>query len=486
MGKDREGRFHPKKGRPSGSKEEGLGLRPSMDPEQLEQDQKMTEKYTKGPDTLSENVHLLHPNRNTNKKRDYIQEADPDNPSDKTVTEKFKEEYTGTAPAEMLGIFSRDTFATLADFSSAICISFYLPTHRKGIEVNEQYDLIEYKNLLQDAEAALNKRKIEEIEIKKLLKPGYDLLGNDAFWHNLPQGLAFFIADGYFQYARLPFSPQKQMLIDKKFFISPLVEAMVEPEYFYLLVMSKKQVKFFRADKFGIEHLPVDELPAGIDDVVHFEEKDDQKLFRTGGSGAGGGANYHGIGAGKPDEKENVSLYLKEVDNTLWKSVLHNETAPLLLAGIEYMIPLYREVSHYKFIWPDAIAHGGLEREPDSALYDMAMKKMEPYFRQRLNDAMREYFNQSAKPLTSTLPSVIIPAAYYGRVKYLFVAKDEHIWGRFDEQNNLLFMDKEQKGDDDCLVDQSVIRTILNGGEAFLLTRENMPDQSTLAAVMRY
>ena len=55
-------------GKPSGmNKQEGLGLRPDMPPEKLNQDIKMTDKYTTAEDKLAENVKLRHHNRNTNK-----------------------------------------------------------------------------------------------------------------------------------------------------------------------------------------------------------------------------------------------------------------------------------------------------------------------------------------------------------------------------------------------------------------------------------
>ena len=68
MGKDQNGTFHPGKGKPSGAnKEEGLGLRKTFDPDDLEQDEKMTERYTKSEDELADDVRLMHPNRNTSK-----------------------------------------------------------------------------------------------------------------------------------------------------------------------------------------------------------------------------------------------------------------------------------------------------------------------------------------------------------------------------------------------------------------------------------
>ena len=61
MGKDH-------RGQPSGSnKQEGTGLRPHMPPEQLQQDEEATEKYTSGEDKIADNIREMHPNRNPDK-----------------------------------------------------------------------------------------------------------------------------------------------------------------------------------------------------------------------------------------------------------------------------------------------------------------------------------------------------------------------------------------------------------------------------------
>jgi hypothetical protein len=46
MGKDREGRFHPRKGKPSG--EEGVGTVKSVDTRTIETHLELEEKYTDG------------------------------------------------------------------------------------------------------------------------------------------------------------------------------------------------------------------------------------------------------------------------------------------------------------------------------------------------------------------------------------------------------------------------------------------------------
>lgn len=56
------------KGEPSGTnKSEGNRLSSTMQNQNLEVDEEMTEKYIDGEDKVAANVHKMHPNRNNDK-----------------------------------------------------------------------------------------------------------------------------------------------------------------------------------------------------------------------------------------------------------------------------------------------------------------------------------------------------------------------------------------------------------------------------------
>lgn len=487
MGKDREGRFHPAKGKPSNDSKEGLGLRPTMNADDLKQDEQMTERYTEGADKLASDVRMRHPNRNTSKDEDYKKEnANKSAQSNKSVSQTFTEERSETQPEELPGILYKSLFEQLANYHSPCCISVYLPTHRAGMEVNEQQDRVAFKNTLQQIRSMLQEKGLSQTDIEKITEPGYTLLREDDFWYNMTNGMAIFLSNDYFKYIRLTSTPKEEILINKSFYLRPLVPAITgaDHDYFYLLLISKKRAQFFRADAFYMEEMIIDELPGGIEDVVHFEEKDDMKLFRMGDSGTAS-ANFHGVGAGKPDEKENLALYMKEIDRTLWQKVLAREQAPLLLAGIDYLIPIYKSVSAYQYIRDDALT-GNYEHHSLPMLYNAAREKMEPFFQKPLNTALEAYHNKLATALTSSMPESVIPASYYGKVSDLFVDKDAHLWGTFDAQSNQLNLHATRENGDDCMLDKAAIQTILHGGHVYLLPKDKMPKGSTVAALMRY
>ena len=440
------------------------------------------DKYTPlHGDEISPDVHVMHHNRNTGKGEDFSRTGDA---SSKSRQQTLNEEFTKTIPEELPGIIDKDLFNYLSAYKADVCVSILLPTHASGVEVNEQVDFIAFKNALQQVEKTLQQKNIETTRVRKILKPAYEMLRDDKLWKTLSKGLVLYFSDDFFKFIRLAGPVKNEILVNSTFSVSALVPFMVRKEYFYLLVISKKTPQLYRADAFGIEHIPVDEMPLAVDDVVHFENKDDQKLFRAGG-GDKGGANYHGIGSGKPDEKQNVAAFLEEVDDTIWKSHLHYSTVPLLLAGLDHHIPIYRSVSDYNNIWPEALT-GNHKMEDPHELHERAMEIMRPYFGRSLQRALEEYGNKSATDLTSVNSYKIIPAAFYGKISRLFVQKDVQIWGAFNEETNELKVFSTMKDGAENLADRAAAKTIQNGGEVFVMDKDTMPEPGELAAIFRY
>src|SRR5687768_16325735 len=103
-----------------------------------------------------------------------------------------------------MDILSKSEFAELANFKSECSVSVYLPTHRSGVEVNEQQDLIVFKNSLQQVRRTLQAKGLNNMQIDEILKPGMDLLDDELFWYNLVEGLDILMAKGFFKAAKLP------------------------------------------------------------------------------------------------------------------------------------------------------------------------------------------------------------------------------------------------------------------------------------------
>jgi hypothetical protein len=255
MVKDREGKVHPRKGKPTGPmKTEGAGLK-SINTQSIDNSFEIADRYTVGEEEPAANVHVRHPNRNVDKREE--RQADKyDFKTNKARKETFKEgvetESAGDpANAEEISLpLTKDKFSALATYKSDCCITIVIPTHASGSAVNEQMDITSFKNALQQVALELKGKKQDEGKIQSMLKPGFDLIRNEAFWKKMSHGLAVFIADGHFKFIRMPVAPKEEVIINSSFHLSALLPIMLNNDYFYLLVLSKKQARLYRADAF--------------------------------------------------------------------------------------------------------------------------------------------------------------------------------------------------------------------------------------------
>jgi hypothetical protein len=487
MAKDREGKFHPRKGRPSGEGR-SKGFDSHRDAKAIEEQIKLEEKLDVSvagtPDTMR------HPNRNKDKaRRRSLTVNTRKKPSRTTRVPSANTTNTPsgieTTIGEVISTMSREEFQKLDQTPGDVLFSFYMPTHSSGVEVNEQHDKIHFKAEVQRLATLLENDNQKSAAKEILLKTTEELISNDQFWRNQAEGLAVFITDNFIRVLKLPYAPMQHSGYNKRFFLRPLLPLVMNKEYFFILLLSKKQAKIFRADQYTISPVEIPELPDGIEDVVHFEEKDGEGLFRTGSSGAGGGANFHGLGESGPDHKENIAMYMKEVDRTLHQFLLGNESAPLVLAGVEYLLSIFRKVSVYGHIW-DGQIEGNVEYKDTATLHKAGLETVESYFTGTLTDAIETYGVKSDTSKVSIQPAEIIQAAHYSRVSKLFVEEGLEIWGTFDEKNNTIVMHNQRMEDDESLVDRAIVNTIGHGGEAFILPQDKMPAPSSIAAVMRF
>ena len=488
MGKDDNGVFHPGKGKPSGvNKEEGLGME-ATPPEKMNEYIEISEKYTVGEDELDPSVPVRHVNRNTSKGEDRYKGKENKEESNKSNNQTFTEDRTTAIVEQLPGVLTKERFAELANYKSSCTISLFIPVHPSGVEVNEHFDPTNFKTRLQDVANRLAEKGHDQAFIQNLLEPGFDLVRNNEFWTEMTPGLAVFIAEGFFKYIKMPVAPTEELVIEPTFYVTPLIPVMTSKEYFYLLHISKQGCKLFKADAWGMQRVPV-ELPQSIEEVKRISGMD-ATTFRSGSSGKRAAAasqegSYHGVGGGNPSDKDNILVYFEAVDDILWEKVFNKENAPLLLAGVEYEIPIYRSAADYHNVWPQNLS-GNRDYQNITELYKDAKEVMQPYFEQRVNRALETYLNNSANSKTSSIAADVIPASYYSQVSHLFVTKGEHIWGTFDEMSNELVFHDTPDEDGEDLIDNAVVKTLANGGEVFLLDKEKMPADCQIAAIMRF
>jgi hypothetical protein len=372
---------------------------------------------------------------------------------------------------------------TLMNKQKAPCISMFMPTHRTGAEI--QQNQIRLRNLLREAEEKLLDGGLRTAEAKALLEPVSGLLGNVIFWRQQSDGLAVFLSADVFSYYCLPIDFDELIVVADRFHVRPLLPVLGSDGRFYILTLSQNEIRLYESTKQSIREIELETIPKNIADALHYDELEKQVRFHRGTSRGGErGSMLSGGGANLDDMKENILKYFRQINRGL-HSILKDERVPLVLAGVDYLFPIYREANTYPSLIDEGIA-GNPKGISTELLHKQALQIIKPYFQKAEDNALAQYRQSSGTGLTSNDIKEIVPAAYHGRVGLLFISTGQQPWGVFDPESNEVQLHRTMKSDSEGLLDFSVIQTFLNGGSVFSIAREKMPDDTSVAAVFRY
>ncbi len=252
------------------------------------------------------------------------------------------------------------------------------------------------------------------------------------------------------------------------------------------MAFSKDQVKLYTATKHSISEVELEDLvPQGMEEALMYDDPGSSSLQHHSGQGGQANAMFHGQGGGKDTQKTDVARYLNVVDDGIMKLVKGDKT-PLVLAAVDYLVPIYKSVSHYNCIIENAV-FGNPEYVHINDLHEKAWKIVEPEIRKNREKAIKNYKENFDASLVTSSPDRIIPAAYHKQVNQLFIEKDANIWGKFDLESNKLEIHSNYQQGDSCLINEAAVQSLLNGGEVYTLTKEEMPEvNSPISAVLRF
>jgi hypothetical protein len=387
---------------------------------------------------------------------------------------------------------SPDELKSLVEAHKGPCVSILMPTQHMGAETRQ--NPIVFRKLLHAAEERLVAEGMHIHDAQAMLEPGRRLLEDSPFWQHQGEGLAVYLAPQLFKYYRLPMPLEPLALVAQRFHVKPLLRLMSGDSRFYVLALSQNKARLLEGTQSSIREVECKGMPEGLEQALD-EVPEKQVQFRTmpgsrpGRSGQGA-AIFYGQGAGMEDDKERITRYLHQVDDCLHQK-LKSQRAPLVLAGVDYLFALYREVTLYPNLLPTPIA-GNADVLSAEELRQRAWAIVQPLFKRNQQDAA-DYYRQLAGPValpgterTSANIEDVARAAHDCRVDTLFVATDRQVWGRFVPESEAVEVDAQpQKGSED-LLDFAAIHTLLNGGSVYAVPQQEVPADAPVAAVYRY
>ncbi len=368
------------------------------------------------------------------------------------------------------------------------CISIFIPTYRAGADIQQNPTAL--KNQLKVVESQLAARGWRTAQVESFLGPIQKLVADTPFWQEQSDGLAIFLSPELFVYYRLPLTFDPQAVVGNRFMIKPLLPLFTGDGQFYLLALSQNEVRLFQGTRYGVGAINLTSLPESLSKALWYESIEKQHRFVGASSAPGGGSGqtaFQGRGGGADaDKKDRIKQYFRQIDGAL-QPFLAKQNIPLILAGVDYLHPIYREANSYPHLTGQGIIGNPEELSPQD-LHRQAWQILQPQFDAEIEEAAGLYLHFEGTNRATTDLKEIVSAAHYGRIEVLLMALDAHQMGTFDRETGVVHLGEEANPDGEVidLVNHAIRRTLLAKGSVYAVSPDQVPDGALMAAVLRY
>lgn len=380
-------------------------------------------------------------------------------------------------------MLNNKTFQKLSEIRSPHCVSMYVPAHqtRRGMESKSFF-----KRILTDVTEELTGQGMSGKEAHRFLFNAYELLNEQLYWNNLNHGFGIFVSDGFFEMVKIPNSVDPYYMVAERFYLSPLIPALSGQGSFYVLALNEEGANLYKGDRFSLQPVGAGEiLPEDMEEAMAEAGEGDNLQMRSGQPAFETPVFKGQEGElGSQHKLKQLKRYFYQIDERV-NMIIKEERAPLVIAAPGQMVPVYKETSKYLDITPVHIS-GKPDADKLDSLHEKAVEIIDNYFT-GLRKAQLKNFNDYQKDgRTSSDIQDILPRAVDGDIETLFIARNKHCWGQYDEESGDIEKYDEKEPNRVDLLSLAATYTHLNDGKAYFLSPGDMPQPSaSISAIFR-
>jgi hypothetical protein len=364
------------------------------------------------------------------------------------------------------------------------CVSLFMPTRRKGPETRQNH--IRFKNLLGQAQEKLEQMSDTDDLASRILEPAQPLLADTRYWHFQSDGFVLFLSEKLSRTFRLPIRWQELVVVGDHFHLKPLIPFITDNMRWYVLALSQEHPGLYQCTRQQIQEVEAGGMPKSLAEAMRYEEPIKHFTMQPSSTlrSTGRSTMLHGHGGATDEAEDRILQYFRQLNQGI-HDLLGGESHPLVLAGLDHLLPLYREANTYPHLLDEELAANPKELS-DEELHRRAWALVEPQLEKTRGEAISRYRNLMGTGRTSSALPELLPAAHFGRIETLFVVRDQEVWGIFEPEENRMEVHQDEKPGDEDLLNSATLLTLTNGGTVYAVDQKDMPDDSVLAAVLRY
>ncbi|MDB5102866.1 MAG: hypothetical protein JWP91_555 [Fibrobacteres bacterium] len=407
----------------------------------------------------------------------------------RTFLESGESMITGKNALTIKSNFTREDLRRMAGDGDGWRLSLYMPLHRTGREVRQAPILL--KDLRTRAAAELGGRGCGPDTIAELLAPVNQVFEETDFTLLQGEGLAILSSRTFSASFLLPIAPPAAADVGRRFLLDPLLPLLFEDGRFHLLALGLHSVRLFEADRIRLREIPLDGIATNMRDALRMDEDATFTNLNSAASPRGGRSPgiSHGHGGAREDLKEprqDIQDFFRQLDRSLLMR-LDGTGLPMMLAGVEYMLPIYRDVSSHPRLTAKGVRGGNTAANLDlEELHGKAWSAYRAERQEEVREILKSYRERLARPETVSGIRNTLVAASEGRVSHMFLRKGFRMWGRFDPEDQRVSIADGPGPEEENLVNLACIHALLAGGKIYGVDEGEIPERADIAALCRY
>jgi hypothetical protein len=359
------------------------------------------------------------------------------------------------------------------------CLTITLPI--QPAENTSRQDYMSIKSAAQSAEPILAARGLNPKQIRQFLDPLAHINGDS--WGTEFGSLVIFRSPEYFRCFQVRDELKDSATVADHFQVLPYLRAVQDQQrHFYILALSQSHARLLRCTNHSSEDVPLGpETPTSVEQWLNTRTpttSPDHGAVRESPAGSTEGNFTSTQDRDKLDQ--HIANFFHRIDEAVFE-LLRNESAPLVLAGVEYEVSMYRDLTRYAHLAPDHV-HGAPDSLKGGELHKRALEAARAAFEAPLHKALETYERLGGSERASRKVPEIVAGAAAGRVAHLFIAEGSRMPGGWDKAT----MQVTSEGAGEDLLNIAALQTLVNGGEVWVTTPEKVPGGGPVAALFRY
>jgi hypothetical protein len=278
------------------------------------------------------------------------------------------------------------------------------------------------------------------------------------------------------------------VIVADRFHVKPLRRYLQSVDRYHILSLNLDNFQLFEGNRFGVSEIePNPEIPKTLTEALGEDLTEKRSTVASYGGTSGESSNMHHGDGGRKDQMDNdTEKFFRIISLAIDKHYSKPTGLPLVLAALPEHHHLFHKVNKNPLLQKEGIMVS-TKFFQDEKIAEMAWETMQPNYLMSLKELTQKFEEAKGKSNRSDSLEEVAIAVAAGRVETLLLEQNRIIPGKIiDADSGAIEFEDLNNPEVGDLLDDIAEMAIEKGTEVIVISKENMPTQSGIAAIFRY